>query len=197
MPTWGWVLVGVAVLVVIAVSTVLLIGERRRTARLQQRFGPEYDRAVQTEGGRRDAEARLRSREQRRSQLDIRPLAADSRRNYEQQWQQVQMHFVDEPFMAVGEADRLIQMVMREEGYPMEEFDRRAEDLSVDHPRVIENYRQGHKLALASAQRGPDGTEDLRQAMQHYRSLFEELVEVGSGDDSRDRQGGADLAGYP
>ena len=101
----------------------------------------------------------------------------------------MQSQFVDDPNGAVGGADRLIQLVMRERGYPVEDFDQRAEDLSVDHPDVVENYRQGHRLATASLRRDETSTEDLRQAMWHYRALFEELVEPsGTGDDSIDSQ---------
>lgn len=187
MPIWGWVLVGIAVVIVIVVSALLAL-DQRQTSRLRGRFGPEYDRAVQARGGRREAEAHLRDREQRRSRMDIRPLSPDSRRMYEDEWDQVQIHFVDDPSMAVREADQLIQIVMREEGYPIEEFDRRADDLSVDHPRVVDNYRKGHSLAMASAQCGPSGTEDLRQAMRHYRNLFSDLVEIPENHDVRHGQ---------
>lgn len=191
MPTWGWVVVGIAGFVAIVVGLAMLLVEQRRTTRLRGRFGPEYERAVHTEGGRREAEAQLRDREQRRSHMNIRPLTSDSRRSYEQEWRQVQTRFVDDPIMAVGDADRLIQRVMSEEGYPMEDFDQRAEDLSVDHPRVVENYREGHKLALTSGQHGSQGTEELRQAMQHYRNLFRDLVEVTYSNGGGHEQDGA------
>jgi hypothetical protein len=194
MPTWGWIIIGIAcfVVVVLAVATVL---SRRRTLRLQRRFGPEYDRAVQDTGRRREAEGQLAEREQRRSQMPIRPLTAAARERYDQEWQLTQSHFVDEPVLAVAEADRLIQSVMRDRGYPVEDFERRAADLSVDHPQVVANYREGQRLA-AIAMNGQGGTEELRQAMQCYRALFQELVvDAGAGggemaDPERQRRAG-------
>jgi hypothetical protein len=178
-------------LIVVAVGAVLA---RRRTERLQGRFGPEYDRAVQETGKRREAEGLLREREQRRSQMSIRPLTDAARRRYEQDWQLVQAHFVDSPVLAVTEADQLIQSVMRERGYPMEDFEGRAADLSVDHPHVVENYREGQRLS-ASASRGDAGTEELRHAMQCYRALFQELV-VDRGDDEM-ADGGTEQTAMP
>lgn len=175
MPSWVWVLIAIAVVVVLAVVLWRALA-RRRSARLQQQFGPEYDRAVDTTGSKRDAEAELQAREERREQLDIRPLSRAARDRYMQSWQSVQARFVDDPRGAVAGADSLIQSVMAERGYPVDDFEQRAADVSVDHPHVVENYRHGHELARASA-RGDDSTEDLRQAMRHYRALFEELVE--------------------
>lgn len=175
MPTWGWVLIGVGALLLFT-ALILLALARVRTTRLRRRFGPEYDRTVRTAGGKRTAEATLREREQRRTDMSIRALSPADRSRYERDWEQLQGQFVDDPFMAVAGADRLIQSVMVDEGYPVEDFDLRAADLSVDHPRVVENYRRGHELAMASANREGAGTEDLRRAMQHYRSLFAELI---------------------
>ena len=175
MPSWVWVLIAIAAVAVVAVVVWQALA-RRRTGRLQEKFGPEYERAVGTTDSKQEAEAELQAREERRRQLEIRPLPQASRDRYLQSWQSVQAQFVDDPRGAVASADSLIQSVMAECGYPVEDFDQRAADGSVDHPQVVENYRQGHRLAQASAE-GTDSTEDLRQAMRHYRALFDELVE--------------------
>lgn len=175
MPSWVWVLIALVVVAVIAVVVWQALA-RRRTGRLQQQFGPEYERALGTTDSKQEAEAELQAREERRRQLEVRPLPQASRDRYLQNWQSVQAQFVDDPRGAVASADSLIQSVMAERGYPIEDFDQRAADISVDHPQVVENYRQGHRLAQASAE-GSDSTEDLRQAMRHYRALFDELVE--------------------
>lgn len=186
MPSWVWVLIAIAVVAVLALVLWQALA-RRRTGRLQQRFGPEYDRTLTSADSKRDAEAELRAREERRQQLDIRPLSRAARDRYLQRWQSVQSQFVDDPRGAVASSDSLIQSVMADRGYPVEDFEQRAGDISVDHPQVVENYRQGHRLAQASAD-GSDSTEDLRQAMRHYRALFDELVEPGSDEPiARDR----------
>ena len=175
MPSWVWVLIAIAVIVVLAVVVWQALA-RRRTGRLQQQFGPEYERTLGNADSKRDAEAELQAREERRQQFEIRPLSQVARDRYLQSWKRVQTQFVDDPRSAVAGADSLLQSVMAERGYPVEDFDQRAADLSVDHPQVVENYRHGHRLAQASAD-GSDSTEDLRQAMRHYRALFDELVE--------------------
>jgi hypothetical protein len=175
MPAWVWVLIAVAVVAVLALVVWQAVA-RRRTGRLRQQFGPEYDRAVGTAQSKRDAEAELQAREERRRRLEIRPLSQVARDRHLQTWQSVQTEFVDDPRAAVASADSLIQSVMAERGYPVEDFEQRAADVSVDHPQVVENYRHGHRLAQASAS-GSDSTEDLRQAMRHYRALFDELLE--------------------
>lgn len=175
MPSWVWVLIAIAIVAVLAVLVWQALA-RRRSGALQQQFGPEYDRTLGSVGSKRAAEAELEAREERRRQLDIQPLSQAARDRYLQTWQSVQAQFVDDPRAAVASADSLIQSVMAECGYPVEDFDQRAADISVDHPQVVENYRQGHRLAQASAD-GSDSTEDLRQAMRHYRTLFDELVE--------------------
>lgn len=175
MPSWVWVLIAVAVVVVLAVALWQALA-RRRTGRLQEQFGPEYERTLTTADSKRDAEAELQAREERRQQFEIRPLTQAARDRYVQTWQNVQSQFVDDPRGAVAGADSLIQSVMAERGYPVDDFDQRAADISVDHPQVVENYREGHRLAQASAG-GSDSTEDLRQAMRHYRALFDDLVE--------------------
>lgn len=187
MPTWGWVVLGLACLAVLVLGA-LLVMSQQRTVRLRQRFGPEYDRTLRQTGRRRDAEIELRERELRRSKMSIRPLPEAARQRYEQDWRAVQALFVDDPAIAVTEADRLIQSVMRDKGYPVEDFDQRAEDLSVDHAGVIDNYREGHRLAVQSANRDGEGTEHLRRAMQHYRALFAELTGRPEGDGQDARQ---------
>jgi hypothetical protein len=171
MPVWAWVL--------IAIGAVVLIGAvigggalRRRTARLRERFGPEYER-LQATRGRRETEKELSERERRREELDIRPLSASARERYSTRWQQVQARFVDAPMAAVREADDLIAQVMRERGYPVEDFEQRAAAVSVDHSDVVAEYRKANRLVISS----DASTEDLRRAMQSYRALFDELVE--------------------
>jgi hypothetical protein len=156
---------------------------RRRTGRLKGRFGPEYDRTVGRAESRREGEAELREREERRQQLQVEPLVEAARNRYVERWRVVQAEFVDDPRGAVASADSLIQSVMAEQGYPVEDFEQRAADVSVDHQQVVENYRQGHRLAQASANGNGDvSTEDLRQAMRHYRALFDELVELDAAE---------------
>ena len=182
MEAWAWIIVAVAV--EIAIVAVWRIVAERRTARLRRDFGPEYERTLTEEGDRRDAERALRDREARRDRLDIRPLSAESRARYADEWLEVQARFVDEPAGAVGDADRLVGAVMRERGYPMDDFEAQAELVSVDHPRVVEHYRAGH-ATYAAYDRGESSTEDLRQAMVHYRALFEDLL--GPSQDRTDR----------
>jgi hypothetical protein len=179
MPAWGWILILVAVLVVVAVIWAVM--SRRRTAGLRETFGPEYDRTVDETDSRRRAESELAARKERREELDIRALTPAARSRYEDRWRHVQMAFVDDPSGALGDADEVVILVMRERGYPMDDFDQRASDLSVDHPEVVQNYRAAHGIALANGQ-GQATTEDLRQAMVHYRSLFEDLL----SDDGRE-----------
>jgi len=175
MPSWGWVLIAIAIVVVLA-AIVWQALSRRRTGKLQQQFGPEYDRALTGADSKRDAEAELQDREERRRRLEIRPLSQAARDRYLQTWESTQAQFVDAPQSAVASADSLIQTVMTERGYPVEDFEQRAADISVDHPEVVENYRTAHRLSHASSE-GDCSTEDLRQAMRHYRALFDELVE--------------------
>lgn len=188
MAAWVWVVVAIAI--VAAVGVVAWQGfARRRSSRLQERFGPEYNRLVNSAESKRDAESELQAREERRRQLDIQPLSDVSRDRYLQDWEAVQAQFVDDPRAAVAAADGLIQSVMAERGYPVEDFEQRTSDISVDHPRVVENYREGHRLAQASAD-GDASTEDLRQAMRRYRALFDELVEADRDEPlARDRDG--------
>jgi len=188
MPGWAWALVAVGAIVVVAL-VIWQAMKQRRTRELQGRFGPEYDRTLDAAESKRDAEADLSARADRRDELEIRPLTTAARERYLVEWQRVQAKFVDDPDGAVRDADMTIQSVMADRGYPVDDFEQRAADVSVDHPQVVENYRLGHRLARASAL-GDGTTEDLRQAMQHYRLLFEELVEdTADAPLDRDRAG--------
>ena len=175
MPTWAWIVIIIAAVVVAAAVTYAAL-TRRRTARLHEQFGPEYDRTLERRGGRGEAEAELSSRIERREKLEIRPLPPESRERYLQSWREVQARFVDDPPGAVASADQLVGSVMSERGYPLDDFERRADDISVDHPQVVERYRSAHGIAQKNAQ-GEATTEDLRQAIKHYRALFEDLLE--------------------
>jgi hypothetical protein len=180
MPTWAWIVIAIAAVVIVGAIAWSAYNSRRRRG-LQQRFGNEYDRALADAPSRREAEAHLNEREKRRDELDIRPLEPSSRDRYASQWQNTQAAFVDDPEAAVADADRLIQQVMRERGYPVDDFEQRANDLSVDHPDVISNYRAAHDISRDN-DRGNASTEDLRKAMVHYRALFAELLETGSAE---------------
>jgi hypothetical protein len=177
MPTWAWILIVVAAAIVLLALLASVMAKRRQRAGLQDRFGPEYDRTVERAGKRRGAEAELAERERQRQRLDIVPLQPEARDRYAESWRSVQARFVDDPTSAVGDADRLVSDVMKERGYPMDDFDQRAADISVDHPHVVENFRAGHEIYLRT-NRGQADTEALRQAFVHYRALFDELLET-------------------
>ena len=181
MPDWLWIVIVVAALVILALGVVVVMSRQRRE-RLRGRFGPEYDRAVEQHGGRRGAEAELARREEQRERLDIVPLSQEARERYFESWREVQTGFVDEPSQAVNQADRLVTEVMRERGYPMDEFDQRVADISVDHPEVVEHYRAAHSVHLANED-GEASTEDLRQAVVHYRALFNELLDESESEE--------------
>ena len=169
------IVVAVAVIVVVSVLA-WFFSRKRRTERLRTQFGSaEYARAVKEGGGQRKAEAVLDERADRVENLHIRELAQDDRTRFVDSWTKVQARFVDSPGGAVTDADQLLGDVMSTRGYPVGDFEQRAADISVDHPLVLENYRAAHKSALLQTQ-GKASTEDLRQAMIHYRTLFEELV---------------------
>lgn len=174
MDAWIWIVIVVAVLAI--AFGVYMMTSRRRTGALRDQFGPEYDKTVDESGGRRAAESELKERVDRREELDIRPLTPAAADRYAGEWRDVQARFVDAPGAAVGEADRLVIAVLRERGYPMDDFEQRAADISVDHADVVENYRAAHGISLANDQ-DRASTEDLRQAMVHYRTLFERLLE--------------------
>ncbi|GAA4184019.1 hypothetical protein GCM10022252_12250 [Streptosporangium oxazolinicum] len=174
MSTVIWVaVVVVAVVAIVAVGYLVLQQQRRH--RLRDRFGPEYERTVQERENRRDAEQELIAREQRFGSLDIRALDAGTREIYTKKWMEVQERFVDAPGFAVTEADHLVTSVMAERGYPTEDFEQRLSDLSVAHGRTLDHYRQAHEISTRAAHKEAS-TEELRQAMVHYRALFEELL---------------------
>jgi hypothetical protein len=164
------------VVVVVAVVAAILLLRKRRTQRLQTKFGSaEYARTVEKDGGRRHAEAALEGRTQRVKAFHVCPLAAEDRARFVESWRGVQARFVDGPAGTVTEAGQLLGSVMATRGYPVSDFEQRAADISVDHPLVLANYRRAHEIALRQT-RGQASTEDLRQAMVHYRTLFEELI---------------------
>ena len=169
------VVVVVVAIVVIAATVILL--RKRRSQRLREHFGPEYERAVQSRGDAAKAELELIKREERVHRFAIKPLAPEVRERYAEDWAAVQRHFVDDPSMAVTEADRLVNRVMEARGYPVADFDQRAADLSVTYPGVVQNYRSARVIAQSHA-RGEAGTEELRHAMVYYRSLFDELLDI-------------------
>ena len=175
MDTWLWILIIAAAVLVVLIAA-WAVGRSRRTRQLREGFGPEYERTVD-ERGRRQAESELAERQERREKLDIRPLTTAARDRFLERWRTTQERFVDEPEGAVSDADRLVTEVMRERGYPVDDFEQRAADVSVDHPELVENYRAAHDISRRSRD-GQASTEDLRQAMVHYRSLFEELLET-------------------
>ena len=172
------------VVIVLAIALVVAIGaavwlymRNRQSEQLQDRFGPEYDRTLSEHHDQRQAERELKAREERVDQLNIRPLEHDERDRFSERWQAVQARFVDEPTGATDEADQLVGEVMAARGYPVGDFEQRAADVSVHHPRVVEHYRAAHMIAGRNA-RGDADTEQLRQALVHFRALFEDLLEV-------------------
>jgi hypothetical protein len=179
-PQWIWIALG-AVAVLVVIGLIASSVRRSRTARLREHFGSEYDHAVRTARNRTAAEEALLARANEVKQFDIRPLSASERDRYRSEWQKVETQFVDRPTMAVVEADELVADVMRARGYPVADFEKHAEYLSVKHPRVVEHYRAGHAVIDAHS-RGAASTEELRQAMLHYRVLFEDLVGFGGHD---------------
>jgi hypothetical protein len=168
----------VIVLAVVAIAaTILVIYRKRRSQQLKQHFGPEYDRAVLERGDPAKAEMELLNREKRVHSFSIKALAPETRDRFAEEWTLIQNRFVDDPAGAVSEADSLVNRVMIARGYPVADFEQRAADVSVTYPAVVQNYRAARVIAQRHG-RGEAGTEDLRQAMVHYRSLFDELLGV-------------------
>jgi hypothetical protein len=165
----------IVVLAIIVIAAIVIARRRHRSTHLKQQFGPEYERALQQHGNASKAEAALAEREERVHKFTIRDLPATERAAYADEWAAVQRRFVDDPSMAVNEADRLVTRVMNARGYPMGDFDRRAEDISVNYPGVVQNYRLARDIVTRHSS-GHASTEDLRQAMVYYRSLFDELL---------------------
>lgn len=168
-------------IVVVLLLVVWAIARKRRTEVLRHRFGPEYERTVRVHGPGR-GESVLLNREARVDKFTIRDLGAAERERFVTEWRAMQSRFVDDPKRSVADADVLVTRVMQARGYPMTDFEQRAADISVDHPRVVDNYRAAHEVALRQ-RRGQATTEDLRKAVIYYRSLFEELLETGPSDE--------------
>jgi hypothetical protein len=184
-PLWIWIAVGV-VAVLVVVGLIARGARRSRSEKLQEKYGSEYDHAVKQAGSRSKAERDLEQRAEDVKRYDIRPLTAQERDRYRGDWQRVEQHFLERPTTAVVEADETVSEIMRVRGYPMGDFEKHAKDLSVTHPRVVEHYRAGHKIIGATP--GSSSTEDMRQAMLHYRALFEELIGDTTADVPRDIQ---------
>jgi hypothetical protein len=184
MDAWVWIVIGaVIVVLVVAVVAAYVLRQQRRRSELRETFGPEYERAVAREGDVRRGESDLIARRERRDKLDIRPLSPSSRDEYARTWEQTQARFVDDPADALRQADTLIIAVMQERGYPMDDFEQRADDISVDHPDVVQHYRSAHDVSTHVGDHR-DGstepsvsTEDMRQGFVHYRALFQQLLE--------------------
>jgi hypothetical protein len=177
MDAWAWILIVVAAAVVVVVIAGVVARARRRT-QLRDRFGPEYERVALDAEGRptRRGEAELQRRQARRAELDIRPLPADRQQEYLAQWHEIQAMFVDTPDRSVANAESLVTKVMRERGYPVDaDFDQQADLISVDHPQLVRNYRQAHRVYERSLTDTAD-TEELRNSLVYYRSLFSELL---------------------
>jgi hypothetical protein len=195
MDAWVWIVIAVVAVAVIAIVAIVVMQQRRRRE-LRESFGAEYERAVAREGDVRKGESELMARRERRAEFDIRPLSPQSRTAYARSWEETQARFVDDPATALAQADALIIAVMGERGYPMDDFDRRAEDISVDHPDVVQHYRAAHDISVrledpnASASSTRVSTEDLRQGLVHYRALFQELLETDEDEPARDHATG-------
>jgi hypothetical protein len=172
------ILIAVVALVLIAGAVVFFaMRQDKKRRELREGFGPEYHETLSRTGDRSQAEKELKERQKRVSSFDLKPLMAAEAARFSEQWRQCQERFVDDPKAAIGDADRLVQEVMQARGYPMSDFDQRAADVSVDHPEVVQNYRQAHQIAQSNG-RGEASTEDLRQAVVHYRTLFVDLLET-------------------
>lgn len=174
------IIIAIVIVALILIGIVLMIMRKREGARLKDQFGPEYDRQVHDAGGSRaKAEAELLRREKRVEKLDIKPLPPEQRDAFAADWQQVQARFVDDPERSIALADALVAEVMKARGYPVDDFEQRAADVSVEHPGLVANYRAAHDIAVRRSE-GKADTEDLRAALIGYRSLFDELLRSGT-----------------
>src|SRR6266571_4881021 len=179
MDTSTIIVLVLAVVVVLAIAAAIWFYMlKQRTKQLRSKFGAEYNRAVRAEGDMKQAEQALQERQKRVEKLNIRPLSTEERDNFAQTWEQEQAHFVDEPAIALDNADRLVKEVMNVRGYPVADFEQRVADVSVDHPAVVQNYRLAHGIAIRH-EREDVGIEKLREAMIHYRALFADLLHDG------------------
>ncbi|MCO1616406.1 MULTISPECIES: hypothetical protein [Micromonospora] len=167
------VVIVIVVAVIAALVAVAVVASRRRA--LRERFGPEYDRAVAEQDSRSAAERELRERERRHAELELTPLSPESRARYAAAWEELQVRFVDSPAETVGEADELVSSLIAERGYPTGDFSDQIAHLSVEHARTLTHYRDAHEIRQRN-ERGEAGTEDLRQALVHYRALFADLL---------------------
>jgi hypothetical protein len=176
----NWILLAGGLVILMAAIVALFVSVRqKKSQRLQRRFGPEYGRAVEEMGNRTKAESELEAREKRVGQLTITPLSPSGAARFTQAWTAMQGRFIDNPKGVVAEADRLVRELMLKRGYPMGDFERRAADISVDHPAVVENYRAAQSIAVRD-ERGEADTEELRKAVVHYRTLFDELLQISA-----------------
>jgi hypothetical protein len=176
MDAWVWIVIAVAAIVIIA-AVAYAFAQKRRHEELRKQFGPEYDRTIGDAGGVRRGESELEARRERREQLNIRPLSPDAAKEYGSRWDETQRRFVDDPQGALVEADDLIVQVMRDRGYPMDDFDQRSADISVDHPDVVEHYRSAHDISIRAKDDDRQvSTEEMRQGLVHYRELFSRLL---------------------
>jgi LPXTG-motif cell wall-anchored protein len=177
IPTPWIVLAGVLIIALLVVASLLLVKRKRQSVRLQERFGPEYDRTIDEFGGRAKAESELKAREKRVENLTITALAPSEAARFSEAWSALQGRFIDNPKGVVVQADQLVRELMIKRGYPIGDFERRAADISVDHPALVETYRAAQAIVVRD-QRGEADTEELRTAVVHYRGLFDELLEV-------------------
>lgn len=177
MQPWVWIIVALVLVAVVALA--YWYTQQQKTRQLRQRFGSEYDHSVEKMGGERRAQEELQARTERVEHLQLRLLSPEDRQRFDDSWQSVQAMFVDDPARATHDADALVTEVMRMRGYPTSDFEQRAADISVEHPAVVEHYRAAYAIARRS-ERGEGTTEDLRQALVHYRALFQDLLETGS-----------------
>ena len=183
MNTWVWIVIAV-IAVIVVFALVWTATRAKRTRTLQGTFGQEYDRTLQQTGDVSKAEASLQARAKRVEKLHIRPLSAPDAARFSSAWQRVRAQFVDDPRGSITEADKLVGEVMTARGYPVGDFDQRVENISVDHPDVVMNYRAARDIAVQHSQ-GRASTEDLRQAMMHYRALFHDLLETAEARETR------------
>ena len=181
------VILGAVVLLVLLVVIGMAMVRQRRTKRLQGQFGSEYERTLKKMGDRREAESDLEERIAHVNTLNIRPLTAEEANRYALEWQDVQREFVDEPLLSLQKADRLIREVMKARGYPVEDFELRVADISVNYPELVADYRGMHRIAIKEA---PDNatTEEMRQAMVHGRTLFENLMRQETEEEIHDKE---------
>jgi hypothetical protein len=173
------IIVGALVLLVVVGLIGMAMSRQRRSKRLQDQFGPEYERTLKKLGDKREAESDLEERLAHVNTLNIRPLTAEEVNRYALQWQDVQREFVDEPLLSLQKGDRLIREVMKARGYPVEDFEQRVADISVHYPELVANYRGMHRIAIKESPESTS-TEEIRKAMIHGRALFENLINTES-----------------